>query len=216
MAEQNVDFNFNFGKHKDWAPYTGDGGSDLFPFDGFIAVQLVNMRPYFTEKNKYPALKVSGVCQDEEAKGARVISDVLCGGTDKNGEDLGRQFLTLLHSSGTPEESIKQNAANNVEGSIKAISSQLVNRVAYAEIERDMYDGKETTKVKNWIAKERYEQAKAIGAHRRKPRQVLAGAGTGGASAGVGVGVGGGGAANGTTTTAAGGTPAGGGSLPLL
>ncbi|APU88858.1 hypothetical protein Rctr197k_027 [Virus Rctr197k] len=213
MATENVDFNFAFAPYKEYKPYEGDGGTDTFPFDGFIAVKFSSFRPYFTKDKKYPALKAAGLAEDDDAKGMRVMDDVLCGGKDKNGEDLGRQFVDLLLSSGTALESVHKNAASNVEGSIKAITAQLVGRIAYAEIEADVYDGKETTKVKNWITKERYEQAKLIGAHRRKRRAVNLQANP---AAGGGVPLGGPGAANGTTQPAAAGAPAGGSALPML
>lgn len=214
MAEQQVDFNFSFAPHTQYAPYTGEGGSDPFPQDGLYAVKLGGFKPYFTKDKKFPALKVHGVAEDEDAKGLRLIDDVLCGGKDKNGDDLGRQFCDLLVSSGTAVDSIHQNAQKGVEGSISAITKQLVNRVAYVEIEADVYEGKETSKVRNWITKERYEQAKAIGAHRRKRRAVgqQAQAGAGGMNLGGGAAAAPNGAAN---PPAAAGTPAG-GALPML
>lgn len=201
MSEQNVDFNFSFAPFKEYQPYTGEGGSDPFPFDGFVAVQLGGFTPYFTKARdgspSKPAVKVHGVAQDDDAKGLRLIDDVLCGGKDKNGADLGRQFIDLLISSGTPLENVHSNAQKGAEGSIQAITKPLKGRIAYAEIEADVYDGRPTTKVKNWVTKERYEQSKLAGAYRR-PRRAVGQAAGAGAAGGFNVG--------GATTTTAGAT----------
>lgn len=221
MADQqnNVDFNFSFAPFKEYQPYTGEGGSDPFPFDGFVCVKPTGITPYFTKAKdgqpSKPALKVHGVAQDDDAKGLRLIDDVLCGGKDKNGEDLGRQFIDLLISSGTPLENIHKNAQSGAEGSIKAITKPLMERLLFAEIEADVYDGKPTTKVKNWVTKERYEQSKLAGAYRRPRRTVNAGAAAG---ANAGFNVGGAGAAG---TTANGAAPSsapaqGASTLPML
>lgn len=208
-----VDFEFSFAPYKGFQPYTGDGGSDMFPFDGLIEVKVGTITPYRTKGKDgvegKPAVKVHGTAQDSDAGGLRVIDDVLCGGQDRNGEDLGRQFIEFMLSTGTTLESIHKNAESGAKGSIQAIAKGLVGRTAYAEIEADVYDGKQTTKVRNWVTKERYEQAKTIGAHRRPRRTVAAGAAAGGAGTAVG-----GGAANGVAPAA---VPAAGGSaLPML
>lgn len=172
MAD-NTSFEFSFAPHKEYTPYSGDA-SDMIPFDGFVCVKLGNMKPYLTKEKKYPALKVAAVIGDEDAKGMRLVDDVMCGGKDKNGDDLGRQFCDLLVSAGTAVEAIRQNAANGATAPIEQIIAKIAGREAYCEIQADVYDGKDTTKVINWITKERYEMAKAIGAHRRPRRKAVA------------------------------------------
>jgi len=217
MADQqnNVDFNFSFTPFKEYQPYTGEGGSDPFPFDGFVCVKPTSIVPYFTRAKdgqpSKPAVKVHGVAQDDDAKGLRIIGDVLCGGKDKNGEDLGRHFIDLLLSSGTPLENIHRNAQSGAEGSIKAITKPLLERMLFAEVEADVFDGNPTTRIKNWVTKERYEQSKLAGAYRRPRRTVNAGANTGFSVGGAGAA---GATANGAAPTQA---PAQGAStLPML
>jgi len=168
-------FTFSFAGLTDYSPYTGEGGSDIIPFDGYVAVKLVSFEAYHTKDKKYPAVKVRATIEDEDAKNMRLIDDVLCGGKDKNGNDLARQFADLLVSSGTTPESIQENARKGVSADIATICGQLVGRVAYCEIQASKKpDGADSTEVSNWILKERYEQAKTIGAHRRGRRAVQA------------------------------------------
>ena len=171
MAE-NTSFDFSFAPHKEYTPYSGDA-SDMIPFDGFVAVKLGNMKPYLTKEKKFPALKVASVILDEDGKGLRLVDDVMCGGKDKNGDDLGRQFCDLLVSAGTPVDAIRQNAANGASAPIEHIIAKIAGKEAYCEIQADVYEGKDTSKVINWITKERYDQAKVIGAHRRSRRKVV-------------------------------------------
>ena len=179
----NVNFVFKFGNHKEFTPYIGDGGMDLFPFDGLIPVALTAFRPFESKDNKFPSLKVAGVCSEEDCKGMRVMDSLLCGGKDKNGNDLGRQFVEFLLSSGTALENFLANAKNNIEAPIGDITAKLTGRTAYAEVERDMYDGREVSKVRRWVTEEAYKQAKTLGAHRRPPRKVVVGTPVAGAAA---------------------------------
>lgn len=208
--QQNTDFNFYFTPFATYEAYSGEGGSDNVPFAGLVHVNLTSLSAFHTApkdgSQPKPAVKVGSVIQDEDGKGLRLISTVLAGGKDKNGDDLGRQFIDLLVSSGTTVDAIKKNAQNNVGGPISGILNQLRGRGAYCEIDGDTYDGRETTRVLNWVTKERYEQAKAIGAHRRPRRKVGAAGATPGLPAGAVVGT-----ANGMA-----GAGASAGALPML
>lgn len=218
---ENVVRGFNFTKAKDYTPYSGEGGADAVPFDGLVAVTLAGSNTYDAKKNDRnetpPMIRVNAVIQDEDGGGLRLISHLHLDGTDRNGDWMGRQFCDFISSCGTPLENIHKNAASGVNvPDANAIVKKYMEekRTGYCEIEADVYDGKETTRVKNWVTKERYEQAKTIGAHRRKRRAVnaTAPANTGG----VNLGGGGGQAANGAATGQATTPSQGSSSLPML
>lgn len=194
MADK-VNFKVSFAPFANWAPYAGSGGSDIVPFDGLVEVKLASFEPYFTEAKpnspSKPAIKVFSTIVDKDGENLRLIDDVLCGGKDKHGEDMGRQLMELLASSGTTVEAIQQLAKEGKDTDIAALCQQIVGRSAYCEIQASAYNGKEGTEVTNWIMKERYEQAKTLGAHRRKRRAVTTGTttnlgGTNGATAPTG------------------------------
>lgn len=219
MAE-NVVRGFSYAKGKDFTPFSGEGGADAVPFDGLVAISLAGSATYDAKKNERgetPAMiRVNAVIQDEgDGQGLRLISHLHLDGTDRNGDWMGRQFLEFQHSCGTSVEQIHKNAeaGTNVPDANLIIKKYMDDkRTGYCEIEADVYDGRETTRVKNWITKERYEQAKAIGAHRRKRRTV----GTTASPGAGGVNLGGGAAANGATPGQASTPAAGGSSLPML
>lgn len=212
MADQQVTFDVDFTPHTEYEPYSGEGASDRIPFDGYFKVNVASYKPYMTKAKDgqppKPSIKVGAVIQDDDAKGMKLIDDVLCGGKDKNGEDLSRQLMEFLHSTGTPKDSIRQNAANKTKANIDAVMAKVVGRTAYCEVQADTYDGKETSRVINWITEERYNQAKTVGAHRRSRRAT--GATQGGGAGFQNLGGTPNGAAAGTST------PAGGNSLPML
>lgn len=210
MAD-NVDFIVDFTPHTKYTPYSGAGASDTVPFDGMVAVKLDSWSTYMSKGTpSRPMAKLAGVIQDEDAAGLRLIDDTTCGSLDKNGEDLGRQLMDFLVSSGTSVENIQKNAAAGAKAPISQILQAKVGQIAYAEIQADIYDGKETSKVINWVTKERYEKAKAIGAHRKKRRQIP----TANATAAAGVNLGGG--VNGASAPMAGATAPAGSTLPML
>lgn len=178
MAD-NVTRGFNFGKGKDFTPYAGES-ADCIPFDGYVAVALTGSATYDSKPNergeRAPMIRVNAVLQDEgEGQGLRVISNLHLDGNDRNGGWMGRQFLEFMHSCGTTLETIQKNAENGVViNDANAIVKKFIEekRLGYIEVEADVYDGRETSRVKSWISKEKYEQAKLVGAHRRKRRTV--------------------------------------------
>jgi hypothetical protein len=208
MAE-NTTRGFNFAKGKDFTPYAGEA-VDCLPFDGYVAVALTGSATFDSKPNergeRVPMIRINGVVQDEgEGQGMRILSNLHLDGTDRNGGWMGRQFLEFMHSCGTTLETIVKNAESGVvinDANLIVKKFMEEKRLGYLEVEADVYDGRETTRVKNWISKEKYEQARLVGAHRRKRRAV----GTAPASGAV-ANLGGGGAmpmaaANGTAAAA--------------
>jgi hypothetical protein len=124
-----------------------------------VAVKLVKLHGYRSKDKKLPMAKIVIAALDEDVKNLKLITDEAMGGKDKHGEDLGRQFITVLNSTGTDVEKIHANAANGVKMSNTQIFQALEGKEGYVEIEADVWDGQEITRVKNWITKERYEQA---------------------------------------------------------
>lgn len=225
MAED-IDFQFDFSPYKEYVPYSGDGGSDLLPFDGIVTSKIVKIVPYITkskihdgkEVGKKNAVKVYTVVTDEEgwkdaagvlhtAKGCKLISDVLCSGEDKNNEALGRQLIDLLLSTGTTLEKIHQNAAAGAKMGIKQIGQALTEKACYQRVRAAITNqGKETTDAE-FVTPENYTQAKTIGAH-RSSRKAVAPATVAAAAQGMNLG--------GVTTVVGNGAAAATGSIPML
>ena len=200
-----VNFQISFAPHADFSPHAGDGGSDLLPWDGSVACTVTKMVAYMTEakpgSESKPALRAYLVVQDADAKGSRLIGNILCGGKDKNGDDLGRQLMQFLASTGVTEAKIRQNAA---EGLVVPVASMIEGmtkdggKTVYVELETviNPKSNREESRPRNWLLKETYEQQCSVGAHRRPRSLPQQGSSAGATNFG-------GGAANGTAQQSA-------------
>jgi hypothetical protein len=214
---------FDFGNHKGWTPYVGDGGTDFFAKDGYYRVTPTGSSTYWSQPNnegkRSPMIKIHGICVDEDGNGLRIVSDLHLGGEDKNGADMGRQFMSFLHSCGSSLENLEQNAQKGVKvPDSNAIVQKLIaeKRVGVVEIVADTYDGKDVSRVNNWVGSDQMEKVTKANALRRERRKVTGQASNAKQAAGFNTGGGQQAAANGQATPAQASTQGGAGALPNL
>lgn len=215
--EAPVDFVIDFTPHSEWEAYTGEGGNGRCPLDGQVAATITKIIPMMTKPKDgsvgKPAAIFHVTVQDEDnGKGVHLSTLVLCGGEDKNQEALSRQLMAALHAAGTSVEKIRANAKAGAKMNASQLFPALIGKTTYVEIVASSYKNRETTDISDWSFKERYEQAKLVGAHRR-PRAALTAAAVAGAASGYNLG--GGSTANGTPagTQVA---PTGSSAMPML
>lgn len=168
------DFEIDFSPHTEFTPYQGVGRSDRLAKDGFYALTIKSLTPKKAASGKPMAL-FAGVVQDEDARGANLVTNILCGGKDKDGNDLGRQFMEFIHAAGTAVEKIQTSAKNGAKAPASQLFAQYIGKTVWARVEADVYEGQETSIISGWVTQEDYEKAKLIGAHRKDRRTVAAG-----------------------------------------
>lgn len=178
MSEQQ--FQFNFGNHKGYTTYDGDGAAALLDFDGFFAVQLKRFKLQMTKSEPAkPMAKLTLKLHPSEKLGAQTIyAQALIDGEDKNGDNMGRQFLDVLVSFGLfTEEQAQQKADRGEAADPDALLSAVIAQelTGYVEVQADTYQNKTSSKVNNFVTKAIYER-EVNGGTARRPRSGGAGA----------------------------------------
>ncbi len=175
MAEK-IAFNVDLSGLADWAPYEGFGSNSLMKQDGSYKATVTKVQ-LTKSSNGSPMFLVQQIVQDEDEKGASLLNNVMVGGNDKNGKSMIRQLGDFLQGCGTAPDVIRSLAQKgSIDG--EQLASQLVGKTVHFTAEAETYEGKQTSKVKNYISKQQYDDAVAANAHRR-PRaaaQSFAGA----------------------------------------
>lgn len=155
------------GKVGDHNPYDGDGQSALFPFDGFVRCKPKRFRTK-TSAAGNDLLVTTLVSIDEDAPGTLYFQSHL-NGTDKNGDDLGRQTVDLFFSTGQEtKETWSQKVKNGVQIDVEAMLNEAIAQgmIVYAEVKAEQYKGKWSSKVQNVVTKEVYDKKVEDGLHR--------------------------------------------------
>lgn len=184
---------FNFGAHKGYTPYDGDGAAALLPFDGFFQVKVKRFKVTQTKGDSpKPMVRLTLKLAESDLPAHTLYGQAMTGGLDRNQEDLGRQFLDVLISSGLyTAESVQAAAAKGETKTIDELLNAIISqdRTLFVEVQADTYNGKTSSKVNNFVTKAVYDREVAGGTN-RKPNG-------GGASASNG-------AANGAASAASG------------
>lgn len=156
-----------------FTPYEGLGSSSLLKQDGSFKVQLTKLVPGKTDGNdgKFKLTYVA-VVQDEDEKGATLIGDILCSGKDKNGNPMIRQLGEVLLSTGSTLETIRNSLSKQTNVDLNALANALKDKIGYARVEAETYEGRTTSKVKGFITEQAFKDAVAANAHRRPRRDA--------------------------------------------
>lgn len=165
-----ISFKVDFGEAATYTPYEGLGTSSLLKQDGFYAVTITKVVAGRSKESQNPKFTIALSVIDEDEKGATLLADVLAGGKDKNGNPLSRQLWDVFHSMGMTQAQVQGLAANGQQDGDVVIST-LTGKTVYANVEAETYNGNTSSRVRGFIAGQRYNDAKAANAH-RKPRKA--------------------------------------------
>jgi len=160
-------FNIDFTEAKDYTTFEGIGGGALLKQNGMYAGVVTKLLPRKTAKGD-GMMYVVVTLSDADEKGQQIGGNVMCTGKDRNGDPMSRQLWALIESMGFTQAQVQGLAANGVQ-SVEAAMQLLINKPCHMQVESEVYDSKETSKVKNWITVAHYNEAIAAGAH-RQPR----------------------------------------------
>ena len=142
---------------------SGGSASGLLSHNGDFTIKIVSATPGMSKKGN-PQVAFVCVVQDEDNKGVTVKSWVPYSGNNKNGEPNARRLWEVLDSAGTTKEQF-----SNLEGKaleIEEVCTLLTGRDAYAHCDAEEYNGRWSSSIRYWINAQRYEDQKAVGAHR--------------------------------------------------
>ena len=155
---------------------SGGSASGLLTHNGDYLVKIVSATPGISKAGN---AQVAFVCviQDEDNKGVTVKSWIPYAGNNKNGEPNAKRLWEVLDSSGTSKDQFAKLEGQSLD--IEEVCNLLTNKEAYVHCEADEYNGRWSSSVGYWINKQRYDDQKAVGAHRTP---LPAGAGTGAAA----------------------------------
>ncbi len=194
MAEK-IQINVDLGELKDFTPTEGLGSNSLMKMDGTYCGKVLKILPRRSESSGNPMWLVQLIVEDEDEKGASLLQNVLLGGKDRNGDSLARQLGQFLTSVGYTTEQIRGFAAKGVVDG-EQLGQAFIGKLVYFTAEAESYEGKMTSKVKNFVTKQNYDDAKAANAHRKPhnaavsfsgpPAGIAAPANVGGPAANVG------------------------------
>lgn len=170
MAIDKVSFVVDFAEAAAYTPVEGIGTSGLLKLDGFYSLTINRVTLGKSKEAQNPKFILSTTVNDADEKGQTIIAEVLAGGKDKNGNPLSRQLWDLFHSMGYSQDQVRALAGNGAQPG-DAVAAMLTGKVVHALIEAETYNGNTTSRVRNFVAKTRYEDAVAANAH-RKPRKA--------------------------------------------
>lgn len=167
MAENQT---FNFGAHKGYRPYDGDGDAALLPFDGFVRCKIKRFKQETSKGDSpKPMVRLTLKVAEDDLPAQTLYSHRLTGGLDRNQEDLGRQFADVLYSSGlyTPE-SFEAEAARGTVKSVDELLNAIISqdRFVYVAIQAGVYNNKERSEVNNFVTQAVFEREVNGGTHR--------------------------------------------------
>jgi hypothetical protein len=160
---------------QEYTPFEG-GAHGMLDQEGLYKVRIDSIEPGVSNSGK-GMVKVGCTTLDQDVSpNTPLISRVIYSGVDTNGNFMVRQFCDFMHSTGTPVDNIRQFGQANEVMNIEQACGQLIGREAYIEARFGEYNGRLTTEIANWIAKDRYDKQSSVGAHRgmRKEQADLA------------------------------------------
>lgn len=175
MAEK-ISITVDLGALADFTPSEGLGGNSLMAKDGSYSGKILKILQKKSESGN-PMWLVQQIVEDQDEKGASLLNNVLLGGKDRNGDSLARQLGQFLISCGYTTEQIRGFAkTGSVDG--EALANKLcVGKTVYFTAEAESYEGKLTSKVKNYITEQAYKDAVAANAHRKPHNAAVSFAG---------------------------------------
>ena len=167
----NVNFNIDFSEASGYEGLVdGVGSASLLKKDGLYAATITRVTLTESKEAKNPMFLVAFTVNDEDEKGASLLTNVLVGGKDKNGKPNSKQLWDLLSSTGKTLEDIKALAANGQQPG-SSVAAALVGKTAYVNVEAEAYNGNTSSRIKGYSTQARYEDAVSANAH-RKPRKA--------------------------------------------
>jgi hypothetical protein len=171
MAQQKVSFNIDFTEAASYEGLVdGLGSVSLLKKDGIYSAVINRVSLTESKEAKNPMFLLGLTVQDEDEKGAALISRVLVGGKDKNGKPNSKQLWDLFASMGKTTEEVKALASN---GSVAGdtVAQALVGKTVFVNVEAENYQGNTSSAVKGFTSAEKYADAVSANAH-RKPRKA--------------------------------------------
>lgn len=167
MADQ-VKFNIDLGELKDYVHTEGLGSGSLLKMDGYYSGKVTKIIPKKSQAGNGMFL-VQVIVEDADEKGAMLLSNVLCTGMNAKNEPNSKQLGQFLEGCGFSEAEVRGFSA---KGSVDAeqLAKALIGRATWFEAEAEAYEGKLSSKVRNYITKKQYDDAVAANAHRKPIR----------------------------------------------
>lgn len=164
MADK-ITLQVNLGDLADFTPSEGLGSNSLMKFDGSYKGKVTKIFNKKAESGN-PMLLVQLIVEDTDEKGAMLLHNVLIGGKDRHGAPLARQLGQFMIGMGFSTEQIR---ALSSKGTIDVdqLTVAFIGRTACFTAEAESYEGKLTSKVKNFITEQNYLDAVAASAHRK-------------------------------------------------
>jgi len=170
VMSDKISFKVDFGEAAGFVPYEGLGSSALLKQDGFYTATIQKVVPGKSKESGNPKFIFSLVVQDEDEKGQTVIGEALAGGKDKNGNALSRQLWEVFFSMGMTQAQVQGLASNGMQDA-EAVANTLTGKTVFINVEAETYKDNTSSRVRGFIAKQRYEDARAANAH-RKPHKA--------------------------------------------
>jgi hypothetical protein len=142
---------------------SGGSASGLLSHNGDFLVKITTATPGISKQGN---AQVTFVCiiQDEDNKGIAVKSWVPYAGNNKNGEPNAKRLWEVLDSAGTTQEQFAKLEGQQLD--IAEVCNLLAGRDAHVNCIAEEYNGRWSSKINYWVSKQRYEDQKAVGAHR--------------------------------------------------
>ena len=143
---------------------SGGSASGLLSHDGDFVIKIVSATAELSKSSGNAQVAFVGVVQDEDNKCVTVKSWVPYAGNNKNGEPNAKRLWEVLDAAGTSREQF-----DNLEGKaleIEEVCNLLKGREAYVHCTAEAYKGRWSSSIQYWINKQRYEDQKAVVAHR--------------------------------------------------
>ena len=162
----------------DYTPYEGLGQSDLLSKDGIFLLTVNKAVAGLAKDSKKEKITLAlSVTDDPEKKddGKQLVQTVTCGGVDKNGKPMVRQLGDLLLSLGYSVDDIKKFAGKKTVDLEALCKDRITGKIAFGQIAAEAYTAEDgqvaiSSKIQNFVAKAKYEEALAVRAHRKAHR----------------------------------------------
>lgn len=180
----------------EYTPYEGLGRSDLFSKDGIFMLAINKAVAGISNESRREKITLAlSVIDDPEKQddGKTVVHTLVVGGVDKNGKPMIRQLGDLLLSIGYSVEQIKNFAAKKTID-LEALCKDTLMKGdkpvrVFGQVAAEVFTGDDGTiqtssKIQNFVAKAKYDEALAVRAH-RKAHRYGNGAPAAGAAAGA-------------------------------
>ena len=173
----------DFGQLKEWTPYSGDGAQVLLPFDGDIKGKIDKIKKGKSSTTGNLTLKIV-MHVAETGLGGTLYKDIPYTGTRRDDKSNMVGVADFLLSVGWTAEQIQGFAAKDEKVAIDSLIAQVLkgNGDVFMTVEADVYNGRESSKVTNFITQARYDEQVRKG-NARRPRAGAAAASNGAGTA---------------------------------